>query len=261
MNEPCHTHEWAMSHIWKSHVTHMNEPCHTYEWAMSHIWMSHVTHMNEPCHTYHVARQAACFCRSRWALAPPCACLARWPRRHVCTVASDSIYMYIQICKISMFIYMHFCTYTYTYIYIYICTSMHMPRSMITSAGLYSGFWFHLCIYTNIYRYLCSYTCIYIFAPPCACLARWLCRRVCTVASDSICVYIQVHMNHYVDIHIFMYVYMHLYTYMYVYMHLCTYMYAPTCECLTRWRHRRVCTVVADSIYDSIYIHIWKSHE
>jgi len=52
MNEPCHTYEWAMSHIWMSHVTHMNESCRTYEWAMSHIWMSHVTHTNEPCRTY-----------------------------------------------------------------------------------------------------------------------------------------------------------------------------------------------------------------
>jgi len=49
-NEPCHIHEWAMSHTWMSHVTYMNEPCHIYEWAMSHIWMSHVTCMNEPCH-------------------------------------------------------------------------------------------------------------------------------------------------------------------------------------------------------------------
>ena len=63
MNEPYHTYEWVMSHIWMSHVTRMNESRHTYErWnmiqikayerVMSHIWMSHVTHMNESCHTY-----------------------------------------------------------------------------------------------------------------------------------------------------------------------------------------------------------------
>jgi len=67
-----HTHEWATSHIWVSHVTCMNESCHTCgciglsktfpfqghmamyawmrpvthvtcEWATSRIWMSHVT--------------------------------------------------------------------------------------------------------------------------------------------------------------------------------------------------------------------------
>ena len=37
-------HEWVMSRVWMSHVTHMNESCHTYEWVMSHIW-------NESCHT------------------------------------------------------------------------------------------------------------------------------------------------------------------------------------------------------------------
>jgi len=31
-----------MSNIWWAcHVTHTNEPWHTYEWVMSHIWMSH----------------------------------------------------------------------------------------------------------------------------------------------------------------------------------------------------------------------------
>ena len=40
-------HEWVMSHIWMSHVTHMNEPCHTHEWVMSHISIGsgHVTHI------------------------------------------------------------------------------------------------------------------------------------------------------------------------------------------------------------------------
>jgi len=52
MNESCHIYDWVMSHIRMSHVTHTNESWHTYEWVMSHIWMSHVTHMNESCHTY-----------------------------------------------------------------------------------------------------------------------------------------------------------------------------------------------------------------
>ena len=52
MHKSCHTHEWVMSHIWMSQVTHMNESCHTYEWVMLHIWMSHVTHMNKSCHKY-----------------------------------------------------------------------------------------------------------------------------------------------------------------------------------------------------------------
>jgi len=52
INEPCHTHQWAMSHTSMSHVTHINEPCHTYQWAMSHTSMSHVTHINKPCHTH-----------------------------------------------------------------------------------------------------------------------------------------------------------------------------------------------------------------
>ena len=50
------THEWVMSHIWRSHVTHMNESCHTYEWVMSHMWRSHVTHVKESRHTYECGR-------------------------------------------------------------------------------------------------------------------------------------------------------------------------------------------------------------
>ena len=46
---------WVMSHVWRSHGTHMNESWHTYEWVlctltppptyvcvMAHIWMSRV---------------------------------------------------------------------------------------------------------------------------------------------------------------------------------------------------------------------------
>jgi len=65
MNEPYHTYEgvlshiwlchvkydWVISHTWMCHVTHMNESCCTYECVISHIWMSHVTHMNDSCHT------------------------------------------------------------------------------------------------------------------------------------------------------------------------------------------------------------------
>jgi len=52
LKESCHMYEWAMSHVWMGHVTHMNESCHTYDYVMWHIWMSHVTHMNESCCTY-----------------------------------------------------------------------------------------------------------------------------------------------------------------------------------------------------------------
>jgi len=39
----CHTYEWVMSRIWRSHVTHMNESWHTYGWVMSRVWMSPLT--------------------------------------------------------------------------------------------------------------------------------------------------------------------------------------------------------------------------
>ena len=66
INEPCHTYEWVMSHIWMSHVTHMNEPCHTYEWVMSHMRMSHVTYMNESCHTYEWVMSHICMSRATY---------------------------------------------------------------------------------------------------------------------------------------------------------------------------------------------------
>jgi len=47
----CDTYEWATSHLWRSHVTHMSEPHHTYEEVMSHIWVKNVTPMKESCHT------------------------------------------------------------------------------------------------------------------------------------------------------------------------------------------------------------------
>jgi len=62
MNESCRTYEWVVSHILISHVaqmnslqqsaqvwsyiTHMGGSYHTYEWVMSHTWMNHVTHIN-----------------------------------------------------------------------------------------------------------------------------------------------------------------------------------------------------------------------
>jgi len=66
VNEPRHTYEWFMSHLWMSlvtltneschtwmsHVTHVNESCHTYEWVTLHIWMSRFTHMHESRHMY-----------------------------------------------------------------------------------------------------------------------------------------------------------------------------------------------------------------
>jgi len=55
MSQSRHTHVWVMSHVWRSHlthVTHMNKSCHTYEGVMSHIWRSHVTHLKESCHKY-----------------------------------------------------------------------------------------------------------------------------------------------------------------------------------------------------------------
>ena len=82
----CHTHEWVMSHIWMSHVTHTNTSCHTdrfpriaggmrsggnrahathtnelchaYEWVMSPTWLCYITHMNESCHTHSCPRIA-----------------------------------------------------------------------------------------------------------------------------------------------------------------------------------------------------------
>jgi len=49
MNEPCHTYEWAMSHIWMSHVTHMNDSCHKYEWAY-HTYEWVVSRGSAVCH-------------------------------------------------------------------------------------------------------------------------------------------------------------------------------------------------------------------
>jgi len=60
-NEPRHTRECTMSHIWMSQVTHMNESCHiwmsqvTYGWVMSHMNESHDVHFSKcksQCRTY-----------------------------------------------------------------------------------------------------------------------------------------------------------------------------------------------------------------
>jgi len=54
--ESWRTYEGVRAHMWMSHVTHMNESCHTCEWVMSHIWRSHVTHVNESWRTYEWVR-------------------------------------------------------------------------------------------------------------------------------------------------------------------------------------------------------------
>jgi len=53
---------WAMSHTWKSHVTHVNESRHTYIWVVSHVaiglgevllWeVRRLTRSNRSYHTY-----------------------------------------------------------------------------------------------------------------------------------------------------------------------------------------------------------------
>jgi len=64
-DESCLIYECAMSHSWRSHVTHLNESCHTDGWVMSHIWKSHVTHMNESRHTNRVCKLALTHCSAR----------------------------------------------------------------------------------------------------------------------------------------------------------------------------------------------------
>jgi len=60
-NEPCHSREWVMSHIWMSHVPRMETICKSTgdEWVMSrihvytrvtpYVWVSHITHRNPIC--------------------------------------------------------------------------------------------------------------------------------------------------------------------------------------------------------------------
>ena len=43
MNQPCHTHKWAMSHM---HAQVTNKSFYTYECVLSNTWLSHVTRMN-----------------------------------------------------------------------------------------------------------------------------------------------------------------------------------------------------------------------
>jgi len=74
------THNWVMSHIYISHVTHMNETCLMYEWIMSRKWISHISHTYKSCHT---PRMNARLFDASW---------------HVCTniyIIYISIYIYI----------------------------------------------------------------------------------------------------------------------------------------------------------------------
>jgi len=52
MLESCHKHEWVMSHLWMSHVTHAIEACHACDWVTSHICLSHVPQVIESCPTW-----------------------------------------------------------------------------------------------------------------------------------------------------------------------------------------------------------------
>jgi len=53
-NESCHT--------WDSALTH-EYSLHTFEWAMSHMWISHVTQIYESCHTYRPGAALSQDCR------------------------------------------------------------------------------------------------------------------------------------------------------------------------------------------------------
>ena len=77
-----------MSHICMIHVTHMNEPCHIYEWAILHIWMSHVKYMNASWHTNFRACSvlqyvAVCCNVSRSTQTCECRCAAERVMSHV----------------------------------------------------------------------------------------------------------------------------------------------------------------------------------
>jgi len=62
MNESRHTEalapsadpwsERVMSHTWIHFITCMNESCYTHEYTLSRVWMSHVAHMNTLYHVY-----------------------------------------------------------------------------------------------------------------------------------------------------------------------------------------------------------------
>jgi len=41
-------------------MPHTNESCHAHEWAMSHMWMSHVTHTNGSGHTCESRHSSRC---------------------------------------------------------------------------------------------------------------------------------------------------------------------------------------------------------
>jgi len=49
MKTLCHTFQRVMLHIWMGHVTHSQDSWYTYEKVMSHIQNSHVVDMNESC--------------------------------------------------------------------------------------------------------------------------------------------------------------------------------------------------------------------
>jgi len=205
-NEPCHTHEQVMSHMWISR--------HIYEYVTSYIWMRHVTRMPV------TSRKAANFRASRSTQHGP-AKYARFsnfpgvPRGGCLYSLSTSAILYflktqhtgkkrtgmmeierpasaagescMWICVYVYYVWMFVYTYMFTYIYIcmyirirshtcicenlhaFVLQALHCDRSVVY-------IYVYICIYTYMYMYLskytytyiCTYTYMYLLSP-----ARW----------------------------------------------------------------------------------------
>ena len=132
--------------MWMSHVTHANEPCHTCEWAMSHMWMSHEFNLSYTSqvamqqlsrvavHSRATVRQYGMNCITRLVVAALSRQAQHGAKNNVCV----HIYIYIHIC---------ICIYMYVYIYIWVCSY------------IYIHVYIHICIYTYtcIHKHRCTY--------------------------------------------------------------------------------------------------------
>jgi len=137
-NDPCHTSQWVMSHMWIIHVTHTNESCRTYDWVLSLIWMSGAAH-----HRHGISRRIR---------------MNEWMSQEKLTRA-------VGIAKQHMYVCTHTHTYTHVYIYTYVYVHMYTYVYNMYGSGCQNSDKTYKCMHTHTHTHthICIHMYMYIY--------------------------------------------------------------------------------------------------
>jgi len=284
MKESCLIYEWVMSHMWRSHVTHMKDSCPTYECVMSHVthqldtsalysyvwhdsfmWdmtYSYVWHDSfiwigvRMCHIYTYMYLCIPQCKANSAV-------------NYIYVFAYILILYIYGCDIRIVgIYTYIHVYIYIHIHIYTYMNLCIPQCKANSAvhviyvfayilipyiygcdirivGIYTYIHVYIYIHIYIYTYIHIWIYVYLNAKQILLCMSYMCLHIYLY-------YIYTDVTHLHCRNIYIYIYIHIYTYTYIHMYICTSMYTSMQSKFCCAWHICVCMYTC-----TIYIRMW----